>query len=67
MTVYRIKKLIAEIKKQANKFDHERAHGLEDELYIKVLTAIAQGEPNAQKLAKAALKSQRIKFFRFTA
>jgi hypothetical protein len=36
------------------------AHGLEDELYLDVLKAIAAGSPNPRKLAAAAIKSAEL-------
>jgi hypothetical protein len=65
MNVGEVEKAITEI--EAARADHERAHGLEDELYIRVLKAIAAGTRTPRALAKAALAAQNIKFFRHTA
>jgi hypothetical protein len=45
--------------------DHEMAHGLEDDLYRQVLSAIAHGAPNAAELANAALYTQTLDFKRW--
>lgn len=47
--------------------DAESAHGLEDALYKAVLTAVAEGAPNAAELAREALKTKELKFPRYTA
>lgn len=49
--------------------DYEAAHGAEDSLYEDVLKAIAKGcnQFHAQKLAKAALKTKKLSFPRYTA
>jgi hypothetical protein len=48
--------------------DWESAHGLEDELYVAVLQAIASGRlfgDEAVELAQAALKSKQFDFPRY--
>lgn len=47
--------------------DPEQAHAMEDDLYIQVLRAIADGAENAAELAEAALQSQLLDFDRWTA
>lgn len=47
--------------------DAEAAHGLEDDLYRSVLSAIAHGAPDAAELANAALYSQLCSFPRWCA
>lgn len=46
--------------------DEDAAHAMEDQLYVDVLKAIAQGAWNADDLAKAALKSREFDFVRHT-
>ena len=45
--------------------DPENAHGREDNLWLMVLSAIAQGAPNAAELATAALETRKIEFPRW--
>ena len=52
---------------QASVGDDERAHGLEDALFVAVLRAIAEGSPNAQELAKEALIITKFGFERWCA
>lgn len=47
--------------------DDEAAHGLEDDLYSSVLSAIAHGAPNAQALANLALRTKLLDFKRWCA
>lgn len=47
--------------------DDERAHGLADDLYRDVLTAIAAGAQDAQLLAAAALRVETLDFARWCA
>lgn len=66
MNVEDIKKTLAEIKRVSG--DPEYAHGLEDELHVAVLTAIANGtcdDPVA--CAAEALKTEDIDFVRWYA
>jgi len=68
LTVKDVKAVIADIKHAADSGDYETAHELEDNLYVSVLRAIAKGmviDPST--CAKEALKTQRLKFARFTA
>lgn len=60
-----VKKRVAEI--AAVTSDFEAAHGREDDLYRDVLRAIAEGAPDAAKLAAEALKTQELDFDRYTA
>lgn len=65
MTVDMVKAAVANI--EANKADPEVAHTLEDDLYLMVLMAIADGVDNAQELATEALKASCIEFMRWHA
>ena len=47
---------------EENKYDPEKAHGMEDDLHRAVLAEIAKGAKNAQQLAKLALKTCDIEF-----
>lgn len=47
--------------------DREGAHADEDELYRDVLRAIAEGHPEAEKLAEAALATCDLEFERHCA
>lgn len=47
--------------------DAERAHQAEDALYVRVLTAIAEGNRDPRGLARAALASQQLGFSRWCA
>ena len=42
--------------------DYDRAHYVEDELHRTVLQAIADGNPDAQALAREALRSTEYEF-----
>jgi hypothetical protein len=44
----------------------ETAHAMEDQLYLAVLAAIAQGTPHAAELARAALMTRGYEFGRYT-
>jgi len=66
MDIKDVKKVIKEIKQKFT-LDYEVAHGLEDKLYIDVLTSISKDPSNAQELAKAAIKTQKFDFERLTA
>lgn len=65
MTVTTIRQALRHIKAQAN--DDERAHSLEDDLHVAVLTAIAGGVGDPRALAREALKTKDIKFSRYCA
>jgi hypothetical protein len=45
--------------------DAERAHAAEDELWLGVLLAVANGHPQSSKLAAEALNTVTIQFVRF--
>ena len=49
------------------KGDDEAAHAKEDRIYKAVLNAIADGHPDAQELAREALKASKIDFARWCA
>jgi hypothetical protein len=54
---------LAEIVAQSD--DNERAHVLEDDLWLNVLLAIARGSDEAQEMAKLAVTSRDIEFSRW--
>jgi len=60
-----ITKRIEEIKK--NKYDYEKAHSLEDELYIDFIKYVATLPHPISLTAKAILKTQDIDFIRYGA
>ena len=66
LTVEKVKEKV-KIIKDASIEDYESAHSLEDKLYIEVLKDISKGNPDAPKLAKAALAANKIKFPRWYA
>ncbi len=71
MRVSDVKKRIEEIasmKFRSGKPDAEAAHGAEDELYERVLRAIASSTSlaNARALASAALETKKLDFPRWT-
>lgn len=53
------------IRAEAEYGDDDRAHTLEDALYVDVLRAIADGAGDAKQLAKDALKARDIAFNRW--
>lgn len=62
-----VRAAVAEIKKVKD-LDPERAHRLEDDIYKRVLEAVAADEqPSAELslLAKEALKTQKLDFSRY--
>lgn len=63
MTVDDVQERVEVIRQIA--LDDETAHGMEDELYIDVLGAIANGADNPEKLAAEALKTLEIEFSRW--
>jgi hypothetical protein len=65
MDVKGVEKRVREIRRI--KKDYEAAHAREDDLYEDVLRTIAEGAENAQGLARAALKTKKIDFPRYTA
>jgi hypothetical protein len=65
MTVEQVKERVEEI--DACSSDYEGAHILEDDLYEKVLQAVAAGAENARELASEALKAKAIEFSRWYA
>lgn len=65
LTVEDVARRLAEIHAQRN--DDEVAHGMADDLYRDVLAAIANGAPDAEILAAAALRSETIDFARWYA
>lgn len=64
MKVSDVRNRVAKIKR---KYDDESKHADEDELYADVLQAIADGAPDAAKLARAALKTKDLNFSRWFA
>jgi hypothetical protein len=65
MTVKDVQRRVAEIDALGN--DPESAHGSEDQLYVEVLTAIAEGVSNPGELAAAALKAAELDYTRWYA
>jgi len=63
MTIDEVRERVDDIRHGAG--DDETAHGMEDNLYIDVLEAIANGAGNPEKLAAEALKTQEIEFYRW--
>lgn len=63
MTINDVKQRVECIRSQADT-DWERAHGLEDALFLDVLIAIARGSKNAKQLAKTSLESKKLDFAR---
>jgi hypothetical protein len=67
-TIQDVKDDIEAIKHYAcNKNDPEMAHGMEDDMFIDVLRAIADGAPDAQELAREAIKSVLLDYPRWYA
>jgi hypothetical protein len=58
-------RLVEKIRKDA--WDAENAHSQEDDLYDRVLRAVARGDENARALAREALKTNDIDFPRWCA
>lgn len=65
MTKSEVKKRVKDIKESAG--DYESAHSMEDDLYLDVLNAIADGAKDAAELAKEAIKTTKINFPRHCA
>lgn len=66
MTPSDVIKLLSEI--EHADCDQERAHALEDDLFVEVLSAIAEGQcDNPAELARLALRSRDIEFDRWYA
>lgn len=65
MTVETVKERLAEIRQCAH--DDEKAHALEDKLFLSVLGAIADGHPDPMSLAQAVCGSVSIEFERWCA
>lgn len=64
MKVVDIEERVAKIAEVASKKDGE-AHGLEDDLFLDVLKAIAKGAKNPAELAAAAIKSADLEINRW--
>jgi len=67
MNINVVEAMVDQIELLAKDGDHEAAHIAEDELYIKVLEAIASGYKNPDGLAIAALEAKDIEFDRWCA
>jgi len=65
VTVDDVREFVEEIRLSAG--DDEVAHSMEDELYVAVLQAIANGADSPEKLAAEALKTKDIEFSRWCA
>lgn len=67
-TLQDVKDDVEAIKHYAGKNrDPEAAHSMEDDMFVDVLRAIADGAPNAQEMAREALKSVALDFPRWCA
>lgn len=60
-----IEKALIKIKRAA--YDPERAHSMEDDLYIYTLTVIKGGAEHPEELAALALRARKIQFPRWYA
>jgi hypothetical protein len=59
---------VAEVRRLAeDRKDYEAAHGVEDELWMRVLEAIRDGAENPSELARIALKTGEIDYPRWYA
>jgi hypothetical protein len=65
MNVSDVEAAIEEIRSEGS--DYEKAHGMEDSLYVEVLQAIADGASNSHELARAVLKTKKMSFDRHCA
>lgn len=65
MNLKEVKKTVNDIKESVA--DFEGAHELEDDLYEAVLKEVAVGNPEAQAMAREALKTKQIDFARYCA
>lgn len=64
MNIEYVRERLAELKRIGNK-DFERAHSMEDDLYVEFVQHVAQrGSPELQELAKELLRSKDIEFLR---
>lgn len=64
MKIKEVEGMLASIADHASINDDELAHMEEDNMYTRVLEAIAEGVPNAKALAAAVLKTKSIRFNR---
>lgn len=67
MTIDDVRARLDKIQAFADARDHEQAHGEEDDLWLAVLLAVADGAQNAAALAGEALKSRFIEHRRHCA
>lgn len=65
MTIEQVKERVKHIESISN--DDEAAHSNEDALWRDVLSAVAKGHPDSVKLAKEALKTEKISYARWCA
>jgi len=65
MTIREALKRYRDIEKEVD--DDERAHGMEDDFRRDILQAIADGAPDAVRLAKIALQTAKLEFARWCA
>ncbi len=66
MTINECKNLLKEIKKHQD--DDEKAHGMEDDFYSRVLSSIAaETAEDPVEMANIALKTKELKFSRWCA
>lgn len=57
-----VRQAIREVERVSSEGDHERAHGLEDQLYKDVLRSIAIDPSNAQAIAAEALSCETLEY-----
>ncbi|HEY3495336.1 MAG TPA: hypothetical protein VGK73_11645 [Polyangiaceae bacterium] len=67
MKIQEVEQKLIAIASAAMAGDDEKAHALEDALFVEVLQAIAKGSRNGKALAETALKSNALSFERWCA
>lgn len=67
LTVEKVRERAQALAQAGADVDDEACHSEEDELWKDVLTAIAEGHPQAVELAREALETQRGEFARWCA
>lgn len=67
MNVRDVAAKVDQVRRAAAQGDHEKAHGLRDNLFAEVLIAIADGYRNPEGLACEALETEKISFNRWCA
>lgn len=67
MTLQEVRDKVKEIGRAASARDYERAHCEEDALYLEVLRAVASGDSDSSRMARAAVSTQLFVFPRHCA